>query len=809
MDADELIQKLISALTGSPGISNLLSMFTNMAVGGQFQNQANFFEAASMNIGASGVFGARDPAGQMLSTMHQNQMAASMKGVSDVVDDARREFAAAAHRRFFPGTSEADIERYSRDDLNITTALSNRMFNFQNQTDALQAGMQSGLRRMGSGFNAFLVAGDEDLYNSITREQTRVNRMAEFVAGDFVNNRGQFGGLAGRDVGMVFDELARTGRLGDLPVGDTRADSPELINLVRETSKTVSELGNLVKGNAIQRMGTLDAISGMNFAASFGVEGSKDMVFDAVATQSVSGFSPDQFMALAAASAQTSRHFGADSFGALSQARDLSGLLSVHRQLPPSRFVNEQRLRETMIQRVAGAHEGRTAKMISGAAALIQMEGGDVEAFEQAINESEGRLTADQILEMSGLEGITSGDLMAASVMDEAKEFRHRGRATMRALRSNMDTLEENRRHVANQIAGEELTIRGPVTKENVKRAIMAAENIENPHRVIAQVEAAFERQAKAVNMESGSAVDDAIRMTHDDTRLAEIRKKSEAVAGMRKFVSDSDLMTSGIDDLMEYIKNDPEAGVNMGKLLSAVTGRKNVDATEMLGKAKGLIDTAVKDNEVAKFGAASLMRDALTGRVKLSQKQIAALDDDDVSKEDRVKVFESYARTQKADELLTERVNKMVAEDALQVDKDKKAGKDTREVMSRDEAIERVNKMVAEDALQVDKDKKAGKDTREVMSRDEAIDRVILEDFQALEDKTLSKADRQELEKILGEDDIIDDSERRKFREIMAKEAEKNNAFAIGAEGGNASGIENILTEILQLLLKSVNGDG
>ena len=171
---------------------------------------------------------------------------------------------------------------------------------------------------------------------------------------DYLTNFSAYSGMTGRDVGQLTAEAARTGQLrlnGDMSTAAINRLTTGTTDAVRSMAQVVGAGRAFFQGSALDVLDQMNAITGMNFARSLGGAQATQTLAQMSAAARVNLLEPGQMVALADQSAAFSRSMNREPFGAFGAAASIASYYaSAVQQNQP--FVNEPRLRETLVRRV-------------------------------------------------------------------------------------------------------------------------------------------------------------------------------------------------------------------------------------------------------------------------------------------------------------------------------------------------------------------------------------------------------------------------------------------------------------------------
>jgi len=368
--------------------------------------------------------------------MNQQTMNQVMQPTENILQNWQRDQNKAL-QSWLTGASDAEAGRKAGDPLNVTNWASWFLMQ-QAQPKQLQAGLELSGRYMGAGAPMGLTGDLAARQLSINDEVQSINRG---IMNDYRNNTALYGGLAGRDVGRIIAEAARTGATG------TGMDQGVINQVIRDNANAAAVSQRFFGGTVLQRLDQMNALLGVNATATIGGPGITAGLREWSAAGLMTGYTPAEMRLFGEASAQVYRHFGASSLGAMSTGNIAAYLTSTGMTSGSSAFVNERSFREGVISRTAGAEASPLARLIAGAQVLVGEAGANVGGFQDALKGG-GYLSPGGVLDIAQRFGYKGGlgDIRSAGYTREADVIRAKGGATLPVLMSNLEQIESVQR---------------------------------------------------------------------------------------------------------------------------------------------------------------------------------------------------------------------------------------------------------------------------------------------------------------------------------------------------------------------------
>jgi hypothetical protein len=401
--------------------------------------------------GGTGLFGQQNVGANLVDYFNQRTLQVSMQGTQQTLEAQRQEFRVSMQQTMGLTRDRAVAAGAG---FNLTNFAADTLFN-QLQPGYMQAGLQQALGLAG-------VRAPLGLSGEALRQQLDINRQGREVSTrlmqDYLTNFSAYSGMTGRDVGQLTAEAARTGQLrltGDMSTAAINRLTNDTIGATRSMAQVVGAGRAFFQGSALDVLDQMNAITGMNFARSLGPQQATQTLAQMSAAARVNLLEPGQMVALADQSAAFSRAMNREPFGAFGAAASIaSHYASAVQQNQP--FVNEQRLRETLVRRVTGAQESDVARAISGAA--MALPEGQRDDFVERVRRAGvgGQLTLPRLASIANQMGApgTGYDFLMQGYTEGAEQFRATGAATNAVMASNLGRIGAMRRRFASAVLG-------------------------------------------------------------------------------------------------------------------------------------------------------------------------------------------------------------------------------------------------------------------------------------------------------------------------------------------------------------------
>jgi len=514
--------------------------------------------AGGMPYGSNGLFGPQNVGGNLIDYFTQRTMQVTMQGTQQSLEASRQEFRVAMQQTVGLPKEQAQIAAAR---FNLTNLGADVLFG-QLQPGFMQAGLQQALGLAG-------VQAPFGLSGKALSNQLQINQLGRDLSTrlmqDYLQNSQNYLGMTGQDVGQLVAESARLGHLRLRPGQTAEALAPGVISRVQGMAQAVAAGRSLFGGSALDVLDQMNALTGMNVVNSLGAEDATRVLTRMSAAMRVNLLEPGQMLKLAEGSAAVSRALGQDSFGALGAAPTIARYYTgaVQANQP---FVNEARMRETLIQRVTGAQESDMARAISGAATAIAPE--QREAFIRDVQAAgqRGRLTLDQVAAVAHqYGGRGSGhDFWMRGYTTEGERFRATGAATGAVMSANLGMMADIRRRQVAGFLGIDVGRLGDATTldEMQRRApgLLTADRMGALTRML-------NREAQAFGYSSMRELDSAMIGQRDTMQQEElIRQQSGIEAGMIRLGR-----TRGVLGLFSFVKQAQAPGAQQATLQGAL----------------------------------------------------------------------------------------------------------------------------------------------------------------------------------------------------------------------------------------------
>lgn len=604
--SSEAIRALLGELLG-PDMGNFLTGIVAKGVQGATHNSAVFPGGASAVIGEGSMFaGARAIELQTANMFVARTIENNMIETAKVNEGFRQDLRQGLSKNLFGEDAASGLSALN---------LASDYFLYGNSgMEDFSKQMTNAARYMGVVSPG--MAGDAAvaMHNNKT-----FNSMSTFMAADFAYNRGQYNGMSGSEAGAVVAEMARGGAFANLNIGDlnaeqakaaamggpieagtesTRAKLAELQQKVQSATGVISEFQRVLKTDV---EGAIDAMSNMfgtDVMQTFSSARLSTMTGAMSSTALATGFSSEQVLGLGSASQQVMQQAGiSNTMGAFENGILSAQILAASRQEvmaegnTAGQFVNEQRFRNTVVQRVTGASVSGLALDLSGAAAIIARTKGQDTADAFLRDMPAGELTSSQLAgrvnEVTGGD-VNADDLRDASFSREARLIAATGATTNIVLQNNaafMESVREQtlRRTLKAQGKSDEQidsmikSIDGPLTSSNVRNALGDDATADTMDRI-------FSQNARAFGFGNMEEADLFLNTIKRNKALANIQGTTKSMGDVQKFVAGVTDAASGYDAFSRMALSTDEDSASLGKLLTAVTGAENIDVGALFG---------------------------------------------------------------------------------------------------------------------------------------------------------------------------------------------------------------------------------
>jgi len=604
--SSEAIRALLGELLG-PDMGNFLTGIVAKGVQGATHNSAVFPGGASAVIGEGSMFaGARAIELQTANMFVARTIENNMIETAKVNEGFRQDLRQGLSKNLFGEDAASGLSALN---------LASDYFLYGNSgMEDFSKQMTNAARYMGVVSPG--MAGDAAvaMHNNKT-----FNSMSTFMAADFAYNRGQYNGMSGSEAGAVVAEMARGGAFANLNIGDlnaeqakaaamggpieagtesTRAKLAELQQKVQSATGVISEFQRVLKTDV---EGAIDAMSNMfgtDVMQTFSSARLSTMTGAMSSTALATGFSSEQVLGLGSASQQVMQQAGiSNTMGAFENGILSAQILAASRQEvmaegnTAGQFVNEQRFRNTVVQRVTGASVSGLALDLSGAAAIIARTKGQDTADAFLRDMPAGELTSSQLAGL--VNKVTGGDVNADDLRDasfsrEARLIAATGATTNIVLQNNaafMESVREQtlRRTLKAQGKSDEQidsmikSIDGPLTSSNVRNALGDDATADTMDRI-------FSQNARAFGFGNMEEADLFLNTIKRNKALANIQGTTKSMGDVQKFVAGVTDAASGYDAFSRMALSTDEDSASLGKLLTAVTGAENIDVGALFG---------------------------------------------------------------------------------------------------------------------------------------------------------------------------------------------------------------------------------
>jgi tetratricopeptide (TPR) repeat protein len=496
----DFIREILTALSGSPTITSLLSGAIQKGVEGAMGPV--FSTTAGGNPLFPGTFFTDQNVGTtMLQEIQRRDMMDMMQQQDNLATVFRAQQASLLSQVGGASAAEGDV-RAGR--LTATTFLSNALFNQAFQPGRFFEGLEQGVRN--AGFISPVIGGE-----AAEARNTQLQAAAAALTSGFFSDPAGFGGLSGEGVGRVVSEGFRTGLFNEfgfstaeatrvnaaakgLKPGENLADLSDLSDIkdkiqgfqqkAQEASQAIASFGQIFRGNVIQVLDQANQVFGGDVIQTLGASGAESVFNRLAAVGQVGQFTPQQLGGVAFEANAMFRQLGQDAFGAPAAATEaLLGITAARTAIDnPFAFVNEGRFQRSFLQNTVAAQSSGLSQALGGAYALLRQQGfteEDAIARVQGIQGGgPGGLSARDIAGALGgmdddLQGLTGVDVLAAGNFADARRFRIRGLGTAQAVQANNTLIQTARRGVLQNLGLGGLDFgEGPLTLRRVEETL-------------------------------------------------------------------------------------------------------------------------------------------------------------------------------------------------------------------------------------------------------------------------------------------------------------------------------------------------
>jgi len=595
-----LLQKL-SQIFGDSGIAaQIVQAFTPKLE--QYLGASARFGGNNSNpyaFGAQGMFAPTDVGSEFFIQAQRDVIQTVYEDANIELNKAREKFTSQAASYMFGGPSATGSNAFGL----LAGAGFARL-----QTDQLLAGIGSGGRYMGimAGFG-----GADDDRLGIARN------MATGLAADFPANISAYGGMRGRDVGIVYSELARTGGFSDILSGDDSAEDikAKTVALVQKTSQSISEFRSVFQGSVTQVMDSVNSLLGTDVAATFDDAG-RSLAQRLGTTGFVTSTSPSQLQAAMAESAGLSNRAGLGSLNSASAAMLFAEQEAVGRVTGTNKFINSSQYRRTLLKQTTGAMYSDFARDISGAYAIDEEQKAIIQA---GVANGEIRSLSD-IAEVTGL---SAEDIRAAGFSQEAATLRAEdGVGGLEAMRGGIAALDDTRRNYLTRVYGAEAVsgITGPMTMSNI------AEGLGLDVAGRGALRRAFGVQARAMGFQGAEALDKYASSIRNDAELGRIRDSIQEQTEFKDAVSGKG-KAFGLGAIIEMAQSGDLANSdkNIYRLLTGNADLEGGDFKNYFSGLEGLQKGGGLAADSASLAASALVTNKIAGNRMTADQQLAA----------------------------------------------------------------------------------------------------------------------------------------------------------------------------------------
>lgn len=637
-DFSAVISEFLSQFM-TPEVAGFLATPISKAMQDVTNNRISLPGGLDVPLGPGGMFSGQVAIEhQTANALIQNQISQGLTNSADIAANLRLDMRQGLSQGLFGTEASTGLSGLN---------LASDMFLYSSLgLEDLQNNMQNAGRYMG--------VGSPMLNANAQRANNNFSTLAGLITADVGRNPADFSALTGGEVGTLVSEMARTGNFNNLNTGvvsgsdltnlvqgnDTNltADIQQQLQGVRDkvrgASEIVAEFQRVFRTDVAGALDQMNSLFGVDVVSTFSPERLKQISNQIPAAGLASGFTSGQVVGLGAAATQQARAAGFEDFtGGMSAGIQSAQLFraAANDQLVSFNaitgetgvsdsnfaFVNENRFRNNLVKRVTGAQLSGLSRDISGAAAIIESRGGNVEEFLAAVRAQEGTFESDDVLsianaQLAGDDLGTIGSATAlrdASFSQEGRRFLEQGVGTSAVLRNNASFL----RQVRSQTVERTLELRGVGKTERdaimakmgegqfTSRAIRAALG-KDRSAIANELDRTFSDNARAFGFGTIEEEDLFLNTILRNEKLAEIQERTGNLADVQGMVGDATDSISGFRALAKMVQDDKLSDATLGETIGVFTGSEGVSKeiiSQMMGGA-GPAENKLKGREGA-----------------------------------------------------------------------------------------------------------------------------------------------------------------------------------------------------------------
>jgi hypothetical protein len=440
---EQVIRSLLEQIM-SPEMANFLSGSVAKGLDGVTNNTLNLPGGMSIPLGAGAMFSGPRAVEMQAASMFMNRaISNNFSQAASVAEGLRMDIRDGISQSLFgvPAASSG---------ISLTNMASDFFVYNSLGLQQLEAQMQNAGTYMGVA-PPFLSSNND----RTERINNNFRTLSALVTADAGYNPSRFGGMSGGDIGMVVSEMARTGAFSGMNLGTV--DTSDVVSFVRgdgedglegpirqklqglrdriqASTRVIGEFQRVFQTDVAGAIDRMNQLFGVDVMQTLSPDRLNDISRAIPATAMATGFTSQQIMSLSSSSMQAAQQMGFRDFMGAHSTGVLSAQMfraATQTGENPLAFVNERSFREQLVRRATSAATSGDARAISGAVAILQRTGGDVEGFLDRVQNMDGSMSVSSIAAEAGL---TSSQVMAASYSQEARRWAESGRGTVAAL---------------------------------------------------------------------------------------------------------------------------------------------------------------------------------------------------------------------------------------------------------------------------------------------------------------------------------------------------------------------------------------
>jgi len=305
-------------------------------------------------------------------------------------------------------------------------------------------------------------------------------------------------GINGKDVGLLANDYVSRGLVGDF--GEKGGDNSAAMMKIQKAAKSISSIRDIIKGPLREVVAQMEQTFGNGYLNTFGEGGAANLVNKIRAVGQMSGFSPQQLMALAPSAKELVSAAGGNEANAMENVT-LTGLIMGLTRGKDKQFVNEGHLTGQVLKTVVSAQQSKLGKNISSARSLADNK----EDFDEKVEE---RIASGEPITLEFLSKTSKssvGNIVGNRDSLRTKKSMHESNIGARgALSSQYNEATAKRRRAAEYILGGRDELDRIAKLNNMSSEELLWSSINDPDKIKGmdpgkggQIEQAFSRYAK------------------------------------------------------------------------------------------------------------------------------------------------------------------------------------------------------------------------------------------------------------------------------------------------------------------------